>query len=84
MDARTRARQTAWAIIDNLLESYFDVGQPWTECAKNAEERGEDHPNDCPDCRQLAKALRAIQDVAHRRGRDTRTAPPPPTDREPK
>jgi len=57
-----QARFEARGIVFNLLESYFDVGQPKAGCADD------NHPDDdsCERCEKIDKALREIQERMRR------------------
>lgn len=72
MRPATKAKRTAWAIVDNLLQGFFDVGQPFIDCEDAAKEAGREHPDTCPECRRLYKALKQIKEMAHHRGEDWR------------
>jgi hypothetical protein len=69
---KQQAKREACSIVALLIENYFDVGQPDTECEEGGGGRVHKHKRrgdeDCPDCDRLRAALEAIRDELERRG----------------
>lgn len=64
---KRQAKQDACKVVALLIQNYFDVGQPQTECGENNPK----HPkgaDDCDDCRKQLAALEELRDELERRG----------------
>jgi hypothetical protein len=60
------AKRDACKVVALLIDGYFAVGQPQTECA----EHNPKHPkeaDECPDCHRQYEALKAIMEELERR-----------------
>ncbi len=63
---KREAKRDACKVVALLIDNYFGVGQPHTECAENNPK----HPKGaetCDDCQKQCEALAALQSELERR-----------------